>query len=385
MPERRAECASFPHVADETAPNGSAYGSRSAGGVQPRICHLSPMLRVVVVGLAAVIALTPVDGQIVSLRVVDSAGSPLGLTSVLIRQRVADSVETLRRITDREGRLTARLGQGAATLVVRRLGFLADSVRVAADSMRPDLLFRLVRLPQLLATQLVREAADCSLPAADVTTADETLWDEVVKGIEVRRLLRATYRYELRLHRVIMTDPQLGGSRTRTSDTVSVNDPGVRDSTVRVSDDSYTTRRGSTTNIRVFDEADLIRDSFLRFHCHGAPWRDSADGSVRIAFAPRRDVPSRGNADRVRGVVVMDGTSWQIRSVTYEYVRNQRSVGNGSVQYTTHTVDGVPVAMPSVATGELVLGGRFGIGSTRARWTIEQSYSAFVRQEGVVR
>jgi hypothetical protein len=160
---------------------------------------------------------------------------------------------------------------------------------------------------------------------------------------------------------------------------VEVNDPRVRDTSTTFQNGAYTARRGNTTNIRVFDEGDLVEPTFQKFHCHGLPWRDSTDGSVRISFAPRRGIPGADDANRVRGVVIMDGATWSMRSVTYEYVRDGKSVGHGGVTYTPVDVDGSTVAMPAEMTGDLTLSGRFGLSSLRASWTITQTHSSFVR------
>ncbi len=205
------------------------------------------------------------------------------------------------------------------------------------------------------------------------------LWDEVVKGIESRRLLRESYRYERRFRRVITMDRTVGATRKRVTDSVEINDPRRRDSTSRYRDGSYTARSGSTLSIRVFDEGDLTHASFAAFHCHGAPWRDSTDGSVRIAFAPRRDARGQRDANRVRGVVILDGSTWLTRSVTYEYVRNSKAAGHGQVEYTTMSVDDSPVALPTRTVGDFKVSGRFGLSSMLASWTIEQTYAAFVR------
>jgi hypothetical protein len=174
-------------------------------------------------------------------------------------------------------------------------------------------------------------------------------------------------------------DPSLGRTRTRIRDSVEVNDPRIRDSSSAYRAGGYTSRRGTTTNIRVFDEGDLTRESFLQYHCFGAPWRDTTDGTVRIAFAPRTTVSDRDGENRVRGTVIVDATTWLTRGVEYEYVRRGQSVGHGTVTYSPVTIEGSIVSMPQRITGDLRLSGRVGIGSMHASWTIVQSYVAFER------
>jgi hypothetical protein len=316
--------------------------------------------------------------QQATLRVTDTDGSGLGLTTIVIRQGRGDSTATLRRLTDADGRLSWRRPAGPVTVVARHVGFRADSVTVLGDTLRAPLVLILSRIPQQLTTLVVTESADCSLPAPALSV-DETLWEEALKGIEVRGLIRSTYRYERQYRSEIVQRRPLGGDRTRLRDSVEVNDPARTDSVTSTAyrDGAYTARTGSTTNIRVFDEADLLKPSFLRFHCHGAPWRDSTDGSVRIAFAPRRGIPDDGS-NRVRGVLVLDGASWLLRSVQYQYVRNGKTVGTGAVSYTPMTVDRWTLAMPARITGELSLGGFLGF-SQSASWVIDQRYTGFTR------
>jgi hypothetical protein len=328
--------------------------------------------------LLASILTTAVGAQTVSVRVVDGDGAPLGLTSVVLRP-AADTAMTIRRLTSAAGTFSQPVSVGRYTVVARRVGFRADSATVNADaSGAASITLRLQRIPPVLAAMVVRETPDCSVAAASAD-ADESLWDEIVKGIEARNLVRQTYRYERRYHRVITQDPSMGRTRERVTDSVEVNDPARRDSGTRYRAGGYTARSGNTTNIRVFDEGDLTRESFTQFHCHGAPWRDSVDGSVRVAFAPRQRVRGATEENRVRGVVIVDGTTWLMRSVAYEYVRDDKPVGRGSVQYTPFTVDGTVIAMPVKFVGDLRLGGRFGLGSQLASWTIEQTYDGFTR------
>lgn len=337
-----------------------------------------PRLRPLYSLVLSSILTTAVGAQSVSVRVVDGDDAPLGLTSVVIRP-AADTVATIRRITSAAGTLRQPVAVGAYTLVARRVGFRADSVTIYTDAAAAGAItLRLQRIPPVLAAMVVRETPDCSVTAASAT-ADESLWDEIVKGIEARNLVRQTYRYEQRFHRVVTQDPSMGRTRERTTDSVHVNDPARRDSSTRYRAGGYTSRSGSTTNIRVFDESDLTRSSFTQFHCHGAPWRDGADGSVRIAFAPRQGIHGADDENRVRGVVIIDGVSWLMRSVTYEYVRGGKPVGHGSVQYTPITVDGSVIAMPVKLIGDLKLTGLFGLRSLAASWTIEQSYESFTR------
>jgi hypothetical protein len=179
---------------------------------------------------------------------------------------------------------------------------------------------------------------------------------------------------------VITQDPSLGSTRVRTRDSVEVNDPQKRDSSVYTyRGGGYTARKGSTTNIRVFNEADLTRDSFLQYHCHGAPWRDTTDGSVRIAFAPRRNLRESENENLVRGTVIIDAAALTMREVRYEYVRRNKPVGQGVVTYAPATVDGSVIALPVRVTGDLKLTALFGLRSQVASWTFDQSHVAFER------
>lgn len=319
--------------------------------------------------------------QDLSLRVVDGDGAALGLTSVLIRPVAASGAAPIQRLTSSAGTLRQPLAAGSYRVVARRVGYRADSVLVRSDSLTGAVVLRLVRIPQMLLTMVVRETQDCSLQESGNGADGSALWEEVLKGIEARQLLARSYRFERRTQRVITQDPSLGSKSVRTRDTVEVNDPRKRDSsryTYRAG--GYTARSGNTTNIRVFDEADLTRDSFLQFHCHGAPWRDTTDGSVRIAFAPRRNLRESENENLVRGTVIIDAAALLMREVRYEYVRRNKPVGQGTVTYAPATIDGSVIALPARVTGELRLGGGFlGLRSQLASWTIDQSFAGFER------
>jgi len=316
--------------------------------------------------------------QSLAIRVVDGEGAPVGLTSVVIRP-ASDTAATIRRLTNAAGILRHPVTAGQFTVIARHVGFRADSMMVSNESVGAGTVtLRLQRIPQALVAMVVRESADCSVTAGRAE-ADDSLWDEVVKGIEARSLVRQTYRFEQRYRRVIRQNPSIGGTRERVTDSVEVNDPGTRNMNGRYKSGGYTSRSGSTTNVRVFDESDLTQEAFTRFHCHGAPWRDTADGSVRIAFAPRLKIRGADDENLVRGIIVMDGSTWRMRSVSYEYVRDGKSVGHGRLEYATVALDGSVIAMPIKAVGDLTLRGRFGLGSQLASWTIDQSYEAFTR------
>jgi hypothetical protein len=318
--------------------------------------------------------------QELSVRVVDRDGAPLGLTSVLIRPASGDSSTTVQRLTSAAGTLRQSLPAGSYTVIARRVGFRADSARVRADSTVVPVVLRLARLPQTLVTMVVRETRDCGLDDGPGPDAETELWDEVLKGIEARRLLRESYRFERRYHRVITQHPSIGATRVRTTDSVEINDPRIRDSSrFTYRGGGYTASAGNRVNIRIFDEGDLTEASFLRYHCHSAPWRDSTDGAVRIAFAPRRGIRESEGQNLVRGVVVMDGATWLIRAVTYDYVKREKRVGHGQVTYVPTTVDGAVVALPTQIAGELRLSALFGLRSQRASWSIDQAHSAFER------
>jgi hypothetical protein len=334
--------------------------------------------------VAFLLPASAVSAQLLTVRVVDTDGLPLGLTSVSVRSPAGDSAALITRLSGSDGTLRLTPGRGDIMVLARHVGFHADSVRVRVDTMVAPVTLRLRRIPQRLATLVVRESSDCSL-ASDAAAVDESLWDEVAKGIEVRRLINESYRYERRFTRVVITDPTIGPTRRRLTDTVEVNLPSVRDTAFQYRDGGYTARSGSRVNIRVFDEGDLTQASFLTFHCHGAPWRDTTDGSVRIAFAPRRGVRGVEDANRVRGTVIMDGTTWLTRAVSYEYVRDGKVVGRGRVDYTPVSVDNVVIAMPRTVIGDLRLPTRFGLTSTKASWTIETAYAGFTRTADPVR
>jgi len=321
---------------------------------------------------------TVAAAQSLSIRVVDGEGAPLGLTSVVMRP-VSDTSAVIRRLTNAAGALRQPVAAGQYVVIARHVGFRADSTIVRSDSVgAATVTLRLQRIPQVLVALVVRESADCSVTAGGAD-ADESLWDEVVKGIEARSLIEQTYRFERRLQRVVRQDPSMGRTRERITDTVEVNDPATRDPRFRYRSGGYTARSGTSTNIRLFNETDLTQESFTRFHCHGAPWRDSVDGTVRIAFAPRQGLRGADSENRVRGVIVMDGTTWRMRSVMYEYVRDGKPVGDGSLEYAPVAVDGSVVAMPIKAVGDLKLRGRLGLSSQLASWTIDLSYGAFSR------
>jgi hypothetical protein len=321
---------------------------------------------------------TAAAAQSLAVRVVDGNDAPLGLTSVVIRP-LADTSAVMRRLTNASGALQQPVAAGQYVVIARRVGFRADSTLVRSDSVGAiTVTLRLQQIPQVLAAMVVRESADCSVTAGGAD-ADGSLWDEIVKGIEARSLIEQNYRFERRVRRVVRQDPSMGRTRERIRDTAEVNDPAAPDSGVRYRSGGYTARSGNKVNIRLFTETDLTQESFTHFHCHGAPWRDSVDGSVRIAFAPRQGLRGAESENRVRGMIVMDGTTWRMRRVTYEYVRDGKSVGHGSLEYAPMAVDGSVFAMPIKAVGDLALRGRFGLSSQLASWTIDLSYGAFSR------
>ena len=128
-----------------------------------------------------------------------------------------------------------------------------------------------------------------------------------------------------------------------------------------------------------FDEKDLTRDSFLQFHCHGAPWRDAADGKVRITFSPRRILRESENENLVRGTMILDATGLSTREVRYQCVRRNTPVGEGKVMYAPVTVDGSVITLPTRISGSRKQSGSVGLRSMAASWMTNQSCVGFER------
>ncbi len=323
--------------------------------------------------LSALIFPAPIVAQarIVTGHVFTVDDVPLPVTPVLLRDQATGGVAA-QGLTDIGGAFRVSVPAGRYRFVVRRVGFRPDSVRLdVGERETMPVIVRLQPIAVSLAQVAVSADAACSSDMDGPLGAESLVWDEVAKGIESRVLVNRTFAYALDVHREQVTERRIGSDQSRITDTVVVNTPpGPADSASRAAREGYTSRTGNTLNVRLFQDADLLAPSFLKRHCRGRPWRDPGDGSVRIAFQPRAATPADvADAVLVRGVAVLDATSWRTRRVEYQYVQDGDDIGGGTLAYEDRRVEGASVAMVARATGTFRLSGVMQrLNGVRVRW-----------------
>ena len=338
-----------------------------------RMCRMPRLVRSVLYVLPCLTALTPrwsrAQARTVSGHVNTTEKVPLSVTPVLLRDGETGAL-VAQALTDVGGVFRFAVHAGRYRLVTRRVGFRPDSLRVdVSDADAPQVELQLepivVTLAQVAVTVDVRCTADLDAPVG----TEMLVWDEVAKGIEERELVRRSYRYVIDNHREQVNARRFGSDVRRVIDTVLVNDPTVTvpGDTAR---DRYASRTATGFNVRVFRDSDLLAPSFLRQHCRGTPYRDPSDGSVRIAFQPKAALTGvDAEAVLVRGVVVLDATTWRTRRVEYAYVQDGGEIGSGQLLFEDRRIEGTAVALVAKATGSFrVPGAMARLAGVSAQW-----------------
>jgi hypothetical protein len=289
----------------------------------------------VAVLLSSAAALRAQDGTVTGHVWAERPGEALPF--VLVGLTDAASGARLRTlITDSSGTFTfGAVAPGSYRLVVDRIGFerqqsgvveVRDGATVRHDFTGQQ---RVVAIAPITATvgcyTVDRLGQDSALAA---------VWNEARKGVETRLAFDRQYAYAFDMRQRTVAWPVRGVLTVRDSATETyVNDPALAEQVARRRRELRRERGYGFTNGRVLqlempDESELLDDDFMRTHCIESGL-EMVDGAWEVSFRPVRE---RSKID-VRGTLRLDSATFQVRSVSYEYVHGGRSFMRATVHY----------------------------------------------------
>jgi hypothetical protein len=288
-------------------------------------------------------------------------------------------------LTDSAGAFRLRpVPAGSYRLGVARVGVqsvTSEAVQVGAGaSVRHDLAVALgaVQLPALSIGQRCYTGTQL-----DEAPALATLWREAQKAGDARRAFDHAYRYsydwqqELTASLRLLPDRQMSKRRTVTNVPAETR---ARDARLRQLRDQvgYGSTEGGV-NLDPPDLPELLGSDFLQTHCVFAD-AEPVNGAWAVRFRPV-GAPRPGRVD-IRGTLWIGRDAFEVRAFDYEYLRDGRPFGGGTITYTDVAVPGGTVRLPSEVQFRVsgrVLGARSAVVS-RLHGTVSlRGYRGFVR------
>ncbi len=248
--------------------------------------------------------------------------APLSGAVVTVLDRAGAT--TARTITDVEGRFTVGIAPAAASLRVVRIGFRPRDVPVPSTT-SAALEIVMERIPPMLNAVHVTDNELC--PGSTDRGAAFQVWEQARAGLlatvvarELKPANARTLAYESRLapndERVRKQTTRIGSGRT-TRPFVSSQTP------VYFARHGYILEDGSTRIYNAPDADVLLDESFATTHCFRVQAADADHrGQIGLAFTP---APGRDTLPDVTGVIWIDGTVPQLRSLDFLYTALERA------------------------------------------------------------
>jgi Carboxypeptidase regulatory-like domain len=276
-------------------------------------------------GAVAGRAVDAADGEAIALSVVRllSAGDTAGGVTAL-----TDSAGAFRFDTVAEGEYRLRL---------ERIGYTAapsEAFRVrAGETARRTLSSAL----QPVSVAAVTAVGSKCYTADRLDEAPElaALWREAAKGAEWRRSFRRQYAFRVDMRMRGIARLRVLRDRRIERDSTIVSHPDsarVREERLRreLGEGEYVRQSSRSLQVRVPDELQLLQESFLATHClEGDAERDD-QGVWTLRFRPVR---ADRRASDIRGALRVDGESFQVMELQFEYLRRGRPWGEGSLAF----------------------------------------------------
>ena len=284
----------------------------------------------------------------------EESGAPIPFVLVRLLPTDSQSVGGRQEITNAEGRFrfTSVLA-GSYRLQLLRIGYrpvLSPILEVRAGATtEQEVRASMTGLP--LPPVVVYGEGTCL--TGDRANGDPylaTLWEDIRKGVEIRRAFDQRYRYKRALVQTSeVAVPSRAITKQQRADTV-VNEPDsalVREA--RVLAQRAAEGFGKGNNLILPNEKELVDDSFLRSHCL-LPATLEADGATGIRFrqaAPRRD------GFGLQGTIWVDAATRLMRRLELEYLNGDKPFSNVTVEYTNVAVAGTTLRLSTTGSFSL--------------------------------
>jgi carboxypeptidase family protein len=316
----------------------------------------SAMSRRLMMGVAALFAAAAASAQTPSGAVSGTARSETDSTPIpfaLVRLLPSDSTGAPARqgITNAQGRFQfASIPPGTYRVQLLRIGYRPVVSRPldVRDGATTDIDLRasMVGLP----LPAVMVYGDDACVTGDRVASDpylSTVWEDVRKGVEIRRAFDERYRYRRELTQFSETSvPSRPVARRERRDTVLSEPDSVapRDERLRARRKSEGFGKGNT--LMLPDERELLDDTFLTTHCL-VPTLLAADGATGIQF---RQTSKARRGFGLQGTIWFDSTTRLIRRLALEYLNGDERISEVGVEYADIPVSGTHLRLAAAGS-----------------------------------
>jgi len=358
-------------------PDGKMLFPTSVGRHAFRISCSSALLLIVLVFARAtpLVAQTKL-GAVSGVVTLEGARDPIPFA--LVRLLPVDSQVASGRqgLTNSQGRFHfASVPVGSYHLQLLRIGYrpvLSPVIEVrAGDTLEQDLHGSTLGIPL---PAMIVYGEDACLGAERVASDPylTALWDDVRKGVEIRRAFELRYRYNRSLGQTTETlvPSRPAVRRVRADTTVSEPD------SVLIREERTRARRiaegfGKGNSLILPDEKELLDDAFLREHCI-VPVPTEAEGATGVRF---RQSAKRRDGFGIQGTIWVDNTTRLMRRLELEYLNGDKPFSEATVEYANVAVVGTVLRLPT--TGVVALRPLQAPRGTTVSGTISFSYWGF--------
>lgn len=307
--------------------------------------------------LATVVALVPLEGQVISGRSVDREGVPLRHTYIVL----ADSAGTdvFRGITNADGRFEVPApGPGQYWVRAERIGYRipeTESVTVGAGQRR-NVTLRVTPRALTLSDLSMSSGRQCR-PLEETSETVRRLWSEVGKALNATWFTASFQSHNYQTH-TFERDLALDGETIRGETVSPLSDqralPFATGRPEQLATTGYADGDETYLNYFMPDPETLLHPTFAATHCFGLA-REAEGGRIGVTFAPRR---GRTIAD-IGGTMWLRAADFALDRIEFRYVNDPSELDHERVGGALHFASLAPAGwfvrrwvlrMPSVGT-----------------------------------
>lgn len=283
----------------------------------------------------------------------DSTSIPFALVRLIPVDTNSRSREV---ITNAQGRFQfAAVPAGAYRLQLLRIGYrpaVAPVVEVRAGATTDqDLRGSMVGLP-LPSVVIYADSACLTSDSVVNNPYLNALWDDIRRGIEIRRAFDLRYRYVWEATDSGQDATPSQPVKQRDTTYTFRNEPNVvLARAARLRKQRTAEGYGSGDRFYQLDERELLDDEFLRDNCI-APSRDDNAGLLGVAF---RQVSTRRRGFGLRGTIWVDASTRIVRRIDTQYLNGDQPVATVTTEYADVAVAGTTLRLRVSAVYSLQL------------------------------
>jgi hypothetical protein len=259
-------------------------------------------------------------------------------------------------ITNAQGRFQfAAVPVGAYRLQLMRIGYrpaLTPVIEVQAGvTTDQDIRGSMIGLP-LPAVVTYADGACLTADRLAANTYLSALWEDIRKGVEIRRAFDLRYRYVWEATDSSQTATPSHPVTRRDTVYTFKNDPNlVIARATRLREQRTAKGYGSGDAFYWLDERELLDAEFLQMNCI-SPSRDDTARLLGVSF---RQMSARRRGFGLSGTIWVDASTRIIRRIDAQYLNGDRPSGNVTTEYDDVAVGGTTLRLPMSAVYSLQL------------------------------